>query len=311
MHSRYGPRVNVQDRATSSRHGPLADYSRENRHVMRHRESGLILGPDRSCPDRGLLETYYATLAERRAIGRQQSVMPWNKERARRRSRAEEIDRGGWMSPVCSARSDCTPFSCLRSSPAAFAPVCPAICEPLMPLFRSPPLAKKLFVPLSKRTLTSRWTTIGVSVDNARSFDAFEHNSAFTACYRGWPPSSTYNARSGWRRVPDWKPTERGERKTVDRWRRSDSLWLSYVSLSLSLIHTRTLSLFLPLNRYPRLDFQERSTLAKPQRALRENQLDNVINPTLQEDSRHVFRSRKERKKIMHLAHCSPLHTAC
>lgn len=103
-----------------------------------------------------------------------------------------------------------------------------------MPLFRSPPLAKKLFVPLSKRTLTSRWTIIGVSVDNARSFDAFEHNSAFTARYRGWPPSSTYNARSGWRRVPDWKPTERGERKTVDRWRRSDSLWLSYVSLSFS-----------------------------------------------------------------------------
>lgn len=89
MYSRYGPRVNVQDRATSSRHGPLADYSRENRHVMCRRESGLILGPDRSCPDRGLLETYYATLTERRAIGRQQSVMPWNKERAR----LEEVAR--------------------------------------------------------------------------------------------------------------------------------------------------------------------------------------------------------------------------
>lgn len=94
--------------------------------------------------------------------------------------------------PTRSPRSDCTPSSFPRSSSSDFRArlsrhlrASHAALPITLPLFRPPPLAKKLFALfLSKRTLTSR-RTIGVSVDNTDSFDAFEHNSAFTACYRG------------------------------------------------------------------------------------------------------------------------------
>lgn len=123
---------------------------------------------------------------------------------------------------------------------------------------------------LSKRTLTSR-RTIGVSVGRQHrlSFDAFEHNSAFTARYRGsgclFLPRITLVQVGVECRIENQRSVAR-----VKLWTDQEdpirSGFPMFVSLSLSHTHAHIYILFpfLPLNRYPRLDFQERSTIAKP-----------------------------------------------